>query len=48
MIDDESIAEPGEMQLVFMPEDGRWFNPIGIDYASRWFWKNGCDGWQCE
>ncbi len=48
LIDDESIAEPGEMQLVFMPEDGRWFNPIGIDYASRWFWKNGCDGWQCE
>lgn len=47
LIDGDSIQEPGEMQLVFMPEDGRWINPIGIDYLSRWFWKNGCDGWQC-
>ena len=48
LIDEKSIEEKGEMQLVFMPEDGRWINPIGIDYASKWFWKNGCDGWQCD
>jgi hypothetical protein len=47
LIDGESVSAPGEMQIVFLGDDFSWRNPLGIDYASRWFWKNGCDSWEC-
>ncbi len=42
---DESI---GEMDLLFFREDGAVYNWISIDYASRWFWKNGYTGFTAE
>lgn len=48
LLDGVPVNSNGEMQLVFGGEDLSWFNAIGIDYASRWFWKNGCDGWDCS
>ncbi len=41
------VSDPGEMQLVFSAIDGAWMNPVSINYATRWFWKNGCDGFDC-
>ncbi|MBQ1383518.1 MAG: hypothetical protein IIY73_06370 [Solobacterium sp.] len=46
-INGESVCGPGEMQLVFAAPDYSWTNSIPINYASRWFWKNGCDGFDC-
>ena len=37
----------GEMELCFCSDDFSWLNPISIDYSSRYFWKNGCSGWDC-
>ena len=46
-VENASVGTPGELQIVFMDDDFSWINPLGIDYASGWFWKNGCDGWKC-
>ena len=51
--DDEIIIngetfEVGELSIIFTNEEMTWFNSIPIDYASRYFWKNGCDNWACE
>ncbi len=46
-VDNASVGTPGELQIVFMDDEFSWINPLGIDYSSRWFWKNGCDGWNC-
>ena len=46
-IDGELVTDPGEMQLVFAADQYEWINPVSINYATRWFWKNGCDGFDC-
>ena len=46
-IENASVGTPGELQIVFLDDAFSWINPLGIDYAARWFWKNGCDGWNC-
>lgn len=38
----------GELEIIFCGNNFTWFNEIPIDYAARFFWKNGCDGWVCE
>jgi len=48
LLDGAAVDSNGEMQLVFGGDDLSWTNAIGIDYVSRWFWKNGCDGWNCS
>ncbi len=48
MIDDTEYAKTGEMQIIFMDSNHTWTNDINIDYPSKWFWKNGCDGFTCE
>ena len=48
VIDDTEYAKTGEMQIIFMDSNHTWTNDINIDYASKWFWKNGCDGFTCE
>ena len=37
----------GELEIIFCGNDFSWFNEMPIDYATRFFWKNGCDGWNC-
>ena len=44
LINGAPYDNPGELELIFMAEDYSWINSIPIDYASRWFWKNGYDG----
>ena len=39
--------EPGEMEIYFMANNFDWLNAIGIDYSTRWFWENSCDGYSC-
>jgi len=46
-IDNASVGTPGELMIVFVDDAWSWINPLGIDYSTRWFWKNGCDGWNC-
>ena len=46
-VENASVGTPGELQIVFLDDEFSWINPLGIDYSSRWFWKNGCDGWNC-
>ena len=48
LINGAPYDSPGELELIFMAEDFSWINSIPIDYASRWFWKNGCDGFSCD
>ncbi|MBP3891865.1 MAG: hypothetical protein J6D29_06810 [Solobacterium sp.] len=43
-----AYCEPGEMEIYFLADDLLWVNAVPIDYASRWFWKNGCDGFDCD
>ncbi len=47
-INDTTYNKTGEMQLIFGDTNRTWTNDINIDYASKWFWKNGCDGFTCE
>ena len=47
-IDDTTYDKTGEMQIIFADKNRSWTNDINIDYASKWFWKNGCDGFTCE
>ncbi len=46
-IDGEPVRSNGELQIVFCDNDFQWINPIGINYASEYFWKVGCNGWSC-
>ncbi len=46
-IDGASVGKAGEMDLVFASDSFDWVNPIPVDYQSRWFWKNGCEGFRC-
>ena len=48
LINGAPYDSPGELELIFMAEDFSWINSVPIDYASRWFWKNGCDGFDCH
>ena len=47
IIDGEHYDE-GEMSFIFSDNDFTWLNFIPIDYASRFFWKNGCNSWVCD
>ena len=47
-IDDNIFDNLAELEIIFMGNDFSWVNEVPIDYSSRWFWKNGCDGWNCE
>ena len=48
VIDNEVFDNLGELEIIFMGNDFNWINEVPIDYSSRWFWKNGCNGWECE
>lgn len=48
IVGDTEYNKTGEMQIIFTGKDRSWTNDINIDYASKWFWKNGCDGFTCE
>lgn len=48
VIGDTEYEKTGEMQVIFTDANHTWTNDINIDYASKWFWKNGCDGFTCE
>ena len=48
LIDGEPMNSNGEMQIVFCDNEFQWINPIGINFASQYFWKAGCNGWACE
>lgn len=48
LLNGKAYCEPGEMEIYFVANDLMWINAIPIDYASRWFWKNGCDGFDCD
>lgn len=45
---DQIFDELGELELIFFGEDGSWYHEMPIDYASSYFWKKGCDSWECE
>jgi hypothetical protein len=47
-INDVTYNKTGEMQIIFGATNRSWTNDVNIDYASKWFWKNGCDGFTCE
>ena len=46
-IDGTSMDTGSEMTVLFTNQKFSQFNTIPIDYASRFFWKNGCEGWNC-
>lgn len=48
MINDTEYERSGEMQIIFLDSARSWTNEVNIDYATKWFWKNGCDGFECE
>ena len=48
VIDNEVFDNLGELEIIFLGNDFNWINEVPIDYSSRWFWKNGCNGWDCE
>lgn len=48
LINNQEYDKTGEMQMIFTNLEGTWVNDMNIDYASKWFWKNGCDGFTCE
>lgn len=47
LIDGTPVGENGKLQITFAADDFTWMNPLGIDYDSHSFWKNGCDSWTC-
>jgi hypothetical protein len=47
-IENASVGTPGELEIVFLDDAYSWINPLGINYSSGWFWKNGCNGWDCS
>ncbi|MEG2799468.1 MAG: hypothetical protein RR925_06235 [Erysipelotrichaceae bacterium] len=48
IIGDQTFDDLGELEIIFFDENMGWYQDIDIDYASRFFWKNGCNGWECE
>ncbi|HCY07021.1 MAG TPA: hypothetical protein DHS57_07170 [Erysipelotrichaceae bacterium] len=38
----------GELTIVVYGTDFSWNQNMNVDYSSRWFWKNGCLGWECK
>lgn len=46
-INDEVFDNIGELELIFVGKDFDWYWEMPIDYASRFFWRNDCDGWSC-
>ncbi|MEG0734452.1 hypothetical protein [Anaerorhabdus sp.] len=48
VIGNQEFDDCGELELIFFDEDMTWFQAIDIDYSSRFFWKNGCNGWNCK
>ena len=48
VIDNETFDNLGELEIIFLGNDFNWINEVPIDYSSRWFWKSGCNGWDCE
>lgn len=46
-VGNETFDSSSQMEIVFSGENLDWFQPIGIDYATRYFWHNQCDGWNC-
>lgn len=48
VIGDQTFEDLGELEIIFCGDNFDWFNEMPINYASRFFWKNGCDGWSCE
>lgn len=46
-VGNEIFDSSNEMEIIFCGNDLDWFQPIGIDYATRYFWHNQCDGWNC-
>lgn len=47
-IGNETFEQLGELELVFFGENLSWVNEMPIDYASKYFWKKGCNAWECE
>lgn len=47
-INDRSFNNLGELELIFFDDGLEWINEMPIDYATRYFWKNGCESWNCE
>lgn len=45
---ENTFEQMGELELIFFGEDGSWHYEMPVDYASRFFWKNGCNGWECK
>ncbi|MPN45965.1 hypothetical protein SDC9_193544 [bioreactor metagenome] len=48
IIGNQTFDNLGELEIIFFDENMGWYQDIDIDYASRFFWKNGCNGWECE
>lgn len=48
LIGDNIYDDLGELEIIFLGNDYSWVNEVPIDYSSRWFWKNGCNGWECN
>lgn len=46
-IDGTVQDENSEMTVLFTNQKFSQINTVPIDYASRFFWKNGCEGWNC-
>lgn len=46
-IGEDEFSNLGEFHIIFCNEDFFWFHEMPIDYASRFFWRNDCDGWAC-
>lgn len=48
-IDGEVLEDTkGELTVIVYGDDFTWHQNMNIDFASKWFWKNGCDGWDCK
>ena len=47
LIDGASAGSNSKLQIVFNADDFSWKNAVGIDYDEHWFWKSGCDSWNC-
>lgn len=45
LLGNEEFRNLGELEIVVFGEDLDWFQDIDVDYASRFFWKNGYIGW---
>ena len=41
-----TTEQKGELLVTVIPHNFGWMNSIDIDYSSRFFWKNGYDGFE--